>query len=107
MPPAYTRWKQEVAAALVRLGFTQPLEGPLAIEAMFCFKLKGVGDLDNVIGGLEDAGNNVAWLDDKQIETTFALIKRYHGKDEILFNIRTLPDGWTPEWYYADLAARL
>lgn len=107
MPPAYTRWKQECAAALVKLGLSIPIEGAFALEVLLCFKQKGLSDIDNCAGALLDAGNNISWQDDKQCEVCFALIKRYHGKDEILFNVRTLPDGWTPEWYYKDLAARL
>ena len=107
MPPAYTRWKQEVAAALVQLGLSSPIEKPFALEVLFCFKAKGIGDKDNLEGGILDAGNGVSWLDDKQAEAGITLIKRYHGKDEILFNVRPLPDGWTPDWYYRDLAARL
>jgi len=76
---------QVMAAELAgREGF--PLVGPVVVFVVFCFQRPKsregeawhatVGDLDKLLRTVGDAGNGVAWQDDKQIAFT-GTAKRY------------------------------
>ena len=63
MPPAYKKWKKEVRAQMAEWWVDEPLE--LVYLVRMTFKGPQRQDLDNLLGAVLDAGNNLIWKDDR------------------------------------------
>jgi Holliday junction resolvase RusA-like endonuclease len=83
MPKEYMEWRDQVVAELQYQGAVL-LDEPLSLQVAFCrthFELwystldreennrigLARGDLDNLLGGIMDAGSGVLWRDDASI----------------------------------------
>lgn len=75
MPQAYKKWKKLARAQLAE-HWTDP---PLKKIEVVAFKFFGParGDLDNLIGAVLDAGNQLVWEDDR-----VSIISRMQGEHE-------------------------
>lgn len=58
----------------------QPVNGPIAIEAVFYFGNKRLPDVDNLLKAVMDGLNKVAWCDDRQIVRSLG--ERRQGEPE-------------------------
>jgi Holliday junction resolvase RusA-like endonuclease len=86
----YTNFKTalgwESAAQLRRQGWIRVEEDPVWISVMFKAN-HNVADISNVLGGIEDALNGLAWADDCQalIRTCYGIMTP--GQEEIEFTV--------------------
>jgi Holliday junction resolvase RusA-like endonuclease len=90
--PAYATWLEETGW-LLRSEIPEPLTGQLAVdievfedgtslvvsESSRSRPIKQRGDLDNIVKGLLDAGNRVAWDDDRQVSVLRAQFNSLRG----------------------------
>jgi Holliday junction resolvase RusA-like endonuclease len=75
MPGGYQDWMNETRYALLQRTKGLPLERPISVSIEIHAPTRGRGDLDNLAGGLLDAGNGILWKDDRQVQ---ALAIRWH-----------------------------
>lgn len=69
----------------------RPLSGPIGIEVVF-YGAKKVGDLDNMIKALCDAGNGILWEDDRQVVAIEAQVIRGGNREQTVFVIKQLEE---------------
>ena len=83
----YIDWKAELyrlSEAAIRPTF---YEVPLFMDLTFRFKKIGVGDAENLQGGVMDGLEHLWYPNDKLIEEWHGKIERHTGKDEIEVSI--------------------
>ena len=69
MPGGYQDWRNETRFAMVRaMQGRAPLAVPLSVTIQQASARRGRGDIDNMAGGILDAGNGVIWQDDRHIQ---------------------------------------
>lgn len=73
MPTKYTRYKRELA--LIARHYLTKLDGDVELVCRFTFENKVHGDLDNLVGGVMDSLNGLAYHDDKQVKFLSASIE--------------------------------
>lgn len=83
MPKAYVQWKEQFAWHLRAAGIRSPIDGEFRLEVIFDFAKLGIGDIDNLVGAVLDAGNRIAWVDDKLCSALDAVIFRNTGIDQV------------------------
>ena len=104
--PERTGNAEEIMQGEMRQACTTPLEGPLQLSVVFCFRRPkswpkaqrdavdngeepwhvGKPDLDNLVKLVQDAGNGILWRDDAQIVRLEA-IKVYGAENETVINV--------------------
>mgnify|MGYP001586514768 CR=1 FL=1 len=104
--PEITGNAEEIMQGEMRQACATPLEGPLQLSVVFCFRRPkswpkaqrdavdnghepmhvGKPDLDNLVKLVQDAGNGILWRDDAQIVRLEA-IKVYGAENETVINV--------------------
>ena len=71
----YLAWKEAVGLVLGQaMKGQEPVTGPVALSVLFSYRGRSPGDLSNLLKAIEDAGNRILWLDDRQIRRVEAVM---------------------------------
>ena len=87
--PKYTAWKNDVAK--VGASKLERLDGDVDLVCRFTFANKVHGDLDNLVGGIMDALNGIAYKDDKQVKAINAGME-VTGENTIYVAVSSMED---------------
>lgn len=80
MPGGYQDWLNETRFLMQReLAGMPPASGKLAVRILVQAPSKPRGDLDNLAGGILDAGNHVIWPDDRFIYDLAITYRKGHA----------------------------
>lgn len=77
MPKPYKDWQKECSDLLRQFWYFEPIDHPIAVE-LDCYGTAR-GDIDNYMGALFDAANEILWVDDRSTiiqKATVSFFKR-------------------------------
>lgn len=104
-PANYTKYKRDIAEA--SKGIFEHSQKPMHLHCYFYFKIPkswnkqqkqdpphhtSKPDVDNLLKGIKDALNGIAYKDDSQIVSVFAL-KKYEENDGVFIQLKEVENG--------------
>lgn len=85
--PKYDKWKEQMGWLLRATFPGARFAGNISLSLRFGFNKASLGDIDNLAGGVMDAGNGVLWDDDRSIKALHVEIDTSSKEDYIAISI--------------------